>query len=122
MEQEQRDESDYDYYGLYYDQPHWQRSPEGGHNPGGVKAFSRNLKRVRWPLNFKMLVIEKYDGSTNPVKWLEVYQLAIEATGGGLVCHGKLLASLLVIIYQDLAPRASRGVSAFLEPLMPVVH
>jgi hypothetical protein len=37
---------------------------------------------VRWPLNFKPSEIEKYDGSTNPAKWLEVYQLAIEATGG----------------------------------------
>jgi hypothetical protein len=67
---------DYDYYGPYYDQPHRQRSLEG------VKAFSQDLKRVRWPLNFKPLEIEKYDGSTNPVEWLKVYQLAIEATGG----------------------------------------
>jgi hypothetical protein len=28
------------------------------------------------------LGIEKYDGSTNPTDWLEVYQLAIEAAGG----------------------------------------
>jgi hypothetical protein len=34
------------------------------------KPFSLNLKRVRWPLNFKSLGIEKYDGSTNPVEWL----------------------------------------------------
>jgi hypothetical protein len=27
-------------------------------------------------------VIDKYDGSTNPVEWLEVYQLAIDAAGG----------------------------------------
>jgi hypothetical protein len=40
------------------------------------------LKRVRWPLNFKLSRIEKYDGSTNPAEWLEVYQLTIEATGG----------------------------------------
>jgi hypothetical protein len=40
----------------------------------------------------------------------------------GLIHHGKLLASLHVIIRQDLAPRASRGVSAFVEPLMLVVH
>jgi hypothetical protein len=33
-------------------------------------------------MNFKTSRIEKYDGSTNPTKWLEVYQLAIEATGG----------------------------------------
>jgi hypothetical protein len=41
-EQEQRDERDYDYYGPYYDQPHRQRSPEGGHIPGGAKAYSRD--------------------------------------------------------------------------------
>jgi hypothetical protein len=40
------------------------------------------MKRVRWPINFKPSGIEKYDGSTNPIEWLEVYQLAIEATGG----------------------------------------
>jgi hypothetical protein len=37
---------------------------------------------VRWPLNFKSLGMEKYDGSINPVKWLEVYQLTIKATVG----------------------------------------
>jgi hypothetical protein len=82
LEQEQREERDYDYYGPYYDQPHRQCSPEGGHNAGGVKAFSHDLKRVCWPVNFKPSGIEKYDGSTNPVEWLEVYQLAIEFIGG----------------------------------------
>jgi hypothetical protein len=33
-------------------------------------------------MNFKPSGIEKYDGCTNPIEWLEVYQLAIEATGG----------------------------------------
>jgi hypothetical protein len=40
------------------------------------------LKRVRWPWNFKPSRIEKYDGSTNPPEWLEVYQLTIEAASG----------------------------------------
>jgi hypothetical protein len=40
------------------------------------------LKRVRFLVNFKPSEIEKYDGSTNLVEWLEVYQLAIEAIGG----------------------------------------
>jgi hypothetical protein len=31
------------------------------------------LQRVHWPLNVKPLGIEKYDGSTNPAEWLEVY-------------------------------------------------
>jgi hypothetical protein len=77
-----REERDYDYYGPYYDQPHLQHSPEGGHNAGGVKAFSQDLKRVCWPLNFKPSGIEKFDGCTNPAEWLEVYQLTIKVTGG----------------------------------------
>jgi hypothetical protein len=40
------------------------------------------MKRVCLPLNFKPSRIEKYDGSTNPVEWLKVYQLIIKATGG----------------------------------------
>jgi hypothetical protein len=42
--------------------------PKGGHNAGGVKAFSQDLKRARWPLNFKPSGIEKSDWSTNPAK------------------------------------------------------
>jgi hypothetical protein len=53
-----------------------------GGKPGGVRAYSDELNRVRCPLNFKPSGIEKYDGSTNPAKWLEVYQLTIKATGG----------------------------------------
>jgi hypothetical protein len=37
---------------------------------------------VRWSINFKLLGIEKYNGNTNPVEWLKVYKLTIEATGG----------------------------------------
>jgi hypothetical protein len=40
------------------------------------------MKRVPWPLNIKPSGIEMYDGSTNPVEWLEVYQLTIEAADG----------------------------------------
>jgi hypothetical protein len=54
----------------------------GGCNAGGVKAFSHDLKRVRWLLNFKLSGIEKYDGSINRVEWLEMYQLTIEAASG----------------------------------------
>jgi hypothetical protein len=36
------------------------------------------LVRGRWLINYKPLGIEKYDGSTNPAEWLEVYQLTIE--------------------------------------------
>jgi hypothetical protein len=70
IECKRRDERDYDYYGPYYDQPHRHRSPVRGCNEGGIKPFSRNLKRVCWPLYFKSSGIEKYNGSTNPAEWL----------------------------------------------------
>jgi hypothetical protein len=55
---------------------------KGGGNAGGVKAFSHDLKRMHWPLNFKPSGIEKYIGSTNPDDCLKGYQLTIEAAGG----------------------------------------
>jgi hypothetical protein len=52
-------------------------------NLGVTKPFSHGLKRVCWPMNFKLSRIEKYEGSNNPAEWHEVYQLSIKATGGG---------------------------------------
>jgi hypothetical protein len=40
---------------------------------GGIEPFSHDFKWVRWPLNFKLSGIEKYDGSTNLPEWLDVY-------------------------------------------------
>jgi hypothetical protein len=40
---------------------------------------------------FQDIGIEKYDGSTNPIEWLEVYQLTIEATGGDSYIMGNYL-------------------------------
>jgi hypothetical protein len=82
IEREHHNERDYHFHGPYYDQPAQRRSPTGGQNVGGINPFSHDLWRVHWPLNFKLSGIEMYDGSTNPIEWLEVYQLAIEATGG----------------------------------------
>jgi hypothetical protein len=75
---ERHHERDYDYHGPYYDKSHRHHSLTRGHSKVGIKPFSHEVRRVRWPLNF----IEKYDGSTNPAEWLEVYQLATEAAGG----------------------------------------
>jgi hypothetical protein len=54
---------------------------------------------VRWPINFKSSGIEKYDGSTNPVELLEVYQLAIEADGG----HSYIMANYLPVCLSSSA-------------------
>jgi hypothetical protein len=49
---------------------------------GGVRAFSHDLQKVIWPLNLKPAAIDKYDVSTNPAEWMEVYQLIVEVVGG----------------------------------------
>jgi hypothetical protein len=90
---------DYDYYGPYYDQPHREWSLEVGHIPGAIKVYSRDLKQVRWPVNFKPSAIEKYDRSANLTEWLEVYQLAIEATGG----DSYIMANYLLVCLSSSA-------------------
>jgi hypothetical protein len=54
---------------------------------------------VRWPLNFKPSGTDKYDGSTNPAEWLEVYQLAIKAAGG----NSYIMANYLPICLSSSA-------------------
>ena len=40
------------------------------------------MHNVHWPSNFKPGKIERYDGTTNPDEFLQVYNTAIEAAGG----------------------------------------
>jgi hypothetical protein len=67
-EQDHRDERDYDVHVPYYDQPARHHSPDHHHLVGGIRPYSRRLRRVTWPPNFKPMTIDKYDGSTNPVE------------------------------------------------------
>jgi hypothetical protein len=63
---------------------------KGGTLQEESKPFSHDLKRVCWPLNFKPSGIKKYDGSTNPIEWLEVYQLTINVAGGLIAAEFRL--------------------------------
>jgi hypothetical protein len=40
------------------------------------------LRHVVWPKKFKAEHIDKYDGSSNPEKFIQVYHTVIETTGG----------------------------------------
>jgi hypothetical protein len=40
------------------------------------------LRQVRWPDKFKTGNIDRYDGSSNPEGFIQVYQTVIEAAGG----------------------------------------
>jgi hypothetical protein len=47
----------------------------------GIPAITNNLRRVRWPANFKPMGIDKYDNKTDPSAWLTVYSTTIQAAG-----------------------------------------
>ena len=40
------------------------------------------LRAVAWPSKFRPHLLEKYDGTTNPSEFLQVYVIAITASGG----------------------------------------
>ena len=48
----------------------------------GCSAFTRSLRRVVWPVKFKPDLPPRYDGKSNPLEFLELYTVAIQATGG----------------------------------------
>jgi hypothetical protein len=49
---------------------------------GGYAALANNLHAVTWPSKFRPHLPEKYDGTSNPSEFLQVYVTAITATGG----------------------------------------
>jgi hypothetical protein len=49
---------------------------------GGFHALAGPLKEVRWLAKFKAGHIDRYDGSSNPEEFIQVYQTVIEAAGG----------------------------------------
>nr|AAN09865.1 putative polyprotein [Oryza sativa Japonica Group] len=47
----------------------------------GCRAFGRSLRDVRWPERFRPRAIKKYDGSTDPEEFLQVYSTVLYAAG-----------------------------------------
>jgi hypothetical protein len=53
-------------------------------SPGAVNnfpAFSRRLRAIRYPKDFKP-AIEKYNGRSDPGIWLKMYSITARASGG----------------------------------------
>src|SRR6185503_19838770 len=48
----------------------------------GCAALADHLRALAWPSKFRPHLPEKYDGTTNPSKFLQVYVTAITAAGG----------------------------------------
>jgi hypothetical protein len=48
----------------------------------GCAALADHLRAVSWPSKFRPHLLEKYDGTSNPSEFLQVYVTAITAAGG----------------------------------------
>jgi hypothetical protein len=51
---------------------------------GGCMALAPHLRMVVWPRKFRTHLPEKYDGTVNPVEFLQIYSTSILAAGGGV--------------------------------------
>jgi hypothetical protein len=49
---------------------------------GSFCALASSLRQVVWPDKFKPGHIDKYDGSSNPEEFIQVYHIVIKAIGG----------------------------------------
>jgi hypothetical protein len=63
----------------------------------GCRAFTRELRKVVWPMNFKPELPPRYDGVPDPTKFLQLYALSVEAAGG----DDKVMANWLPMALKD---------------------
>ena len=48
----------------------------------GCRAFTPELRNVAWPGKFKPDLPPRYDVTTDPAEFLQLYELSIEAANG----------------------------------------
>jgi len=65
----------------------------------GCVALAEHLRAVAWPPKFRPHLPEKYDGTTNPSKFLQVYITVITAAGG----NDAVMASYFHVALTGLA-------------------
>jgi len=68
-------------------------------NSRGCLALTRELRRVVWPAKFKPELPPRYDGSANPVEFLQLYTVGVEAAGG----DDKVMANWFPMALKDAA-------------------
>ena len=48
----------------------------------GCRAFAPELRTIVWPGKFKLDLPPRYDGTPDPVEFLQLYKLSIEVANG----------------------------------------
>jgi hypothetical protein len=62
----------------------------------GFRALAGPLRQVRWPDKFRTGNIDRYDDSSNPEEFIQVYQTVIEAVGGDDWVKANFLPTALI--------------------------
>jgi hypothetical protein len=87
----------------------------------GCAALADHLRVVTWPSKFRPHLLEKYDATSNPSEYLQVYVTAIMAAGGHY-CNGNILPCSLVWASPDLAHEPHPGIDLLLGRALRAVH
>jgi hypothetical protein len=62
----------------------------------GFRALAGPLRQVRWSDKFKTGNIDRYDGSSNPEEFIQMYQSVIEAVEGDDQVKANFLPTALI--------------------------
>ena len=65
----------------------------------GYRAFTTELRSVAWPGKFKPDLPPRYDGTADPMEFLQLYELGIEAANG----DEKVMANWFPMALKDRA-------------------
>jgi hypothetical protein len=94
--------------------PHAPQTPRGARTQTGVPlvgvgctALADHLHAATWPPKFRPHLPEKYDGTSNPSEFLQVYVTAITAAGGNTAVmasyfHVAFLGRALCMVHSEL--------------------
>ena len=73
---------------------HQQRAPVA---TAGCCAIITELRSVAWPTKFKPDLPPRYDGTSDPVEFLQLYELGIETANG----HERVMANWFPMALKD---------------------
>jgi hypothetical protein len=65
------------------------------------RSLASGLRQVIWPDKFKPGPIDKYDGSSNPEEFIQVYHTIIEAAGGDDQVKANYLLTTLTSVVRS---------------------
>jgi predicted ATP-binding protein involved in virulence len=76
---------------------------------GALRALAPALKQDVWPDKFRAGLINKYDGSSNPKEFIQVYHMVIEVVGGYYRVKANYLPTTLSGVARSWLIKLSEG-------------